>query len=205
MTSKRKSDRPRIVEIAEAAQVSTATVDRVLNDRPGVREATRLRVQAVAVELGYIFREQLSGEGSRIVFLLPDGTNRYLLNLAGLLESEQLEALRSGFRCECHLVKRFDAVAMAEAIRHHGSNASAIAVMALEHPLVREAVNEVVRNGCVVVTIITDITHCNRQAYVGLNNNAAGRTAAYLMSRFCKEQKGDVAMIAGSLNYRAHT
>jgi len=201
---KRKSDRPRIVEIAKAAHVSTATVDRVLNNRPGVREATVIRVQAAAIELGYIFKEQVSGETASLVFLLPDGTNRYLHNLAGLLDSEHFAALRSGFHCECHLVKRFDAVAMAEAIRHHGGKATAIAVMALEHPLVREAINEVVRNGCIVVTIITDITHCNRHAYVGLNNHAAGRTAAYLMSRFCKQQKGDVAMIAGSLNYRAH-
>lgn len=203
-TSKRKSNRPRIVEIAKAAQVSTATVDRVLNNRPGVREATVLRVQAAAIELGYIFKEQLSDEAAQIVFLLPDGTNKYLLNLAGLLDSENFAALHSGFRCEAQFVKSFDAVAMSEAIRHYGTRARAIAVMGLEHPLVREAVNDVVRDGCIVVTIITDITHCNRHAYVGLNNHAAGRTAAHLMARFCKQDEGDVALIAGSLSYRAH-
>ena len=35
---------PTITEIARASGCSTATVDRVLNERPGVREVTRKRV-----------------------------------------------------------------------------------------------------------------------------------------------------------------
>ena len=41
-----------IQQIAEAAGVSTATVDRVLNDRPGVNPATVERVRAVMQTLG---------------------------------------------------------------------------------------------------------------------------------------------------------
>ncbi len=37
---------PTVKEVAEAANVAPATVDRVLNKRPGVRESTRLRVIA---------------------------------------------------------------------------------------------------------------------------------------------------------------
>ena len=42
---------PTIHEIAAVSGVGTATVDRVLNGRPGVREATRLRVLQAVDEL----------------------------------------------------------------------------------------------------------------------------------------------------------
>src|SRR6185295_904514 len=41
-----------ITQIAEAAGVSTATVDRVLNNRPGVNQGTVERVRAVMQNLG---------------------------------------------------------------------------------------------------------------------------------------------------------
>ena len=42
-----------ILDIAKAARFSTATVDRVLNNRPGVRESTRAAILKVAAELKY--------------------------------------------------------------------------------------------------------------------------------------------------------
>jgi len=44
--------RPTIRDVAAAAGVSKATVDRVINDRPGVRSRTRARVLGVAEQLG---------------------------------------------------------------------------------------------------------------------------------------------------------
>ena len=37
-------------------------------------------------------------------------------------------------------------------------------------------------------TLISDLSHSRRVAYVGLDNRAAGRTAAYLMARFMGPQ-----------------
>ncbi len=45
--------RPTIKQVAKVAGVSTQTVSRVINDRPDVAAATRDRVQAAVVELGY--------------------------------------------------------------------------------------------------------------------------------------------------------
>jgi DNA-binding LacI/PurR family transcriptional regulator len=42
-----------IVDVARAAKVSTATVSRVLNDRPGVRSETATQVQAAVAALNY--------------------------------------------------------------------------------------------------------------------------------------------------------
>src|SRR5437870_8738154 len=45
--------RPTIADVARAAGVSRGAVSFALNDRPGVADATRARILAVAAELGY--------------------------------------------------------------------------------------------------------------------------------------------------------
>jgi len=40
--------------------------------------------------------------------------------------------------------------------------------MGIEHPVVREAINQVSKRGTPVVTIISDVSHCDRAAFVGL-------------------------------------
>src|SRR3546814_16876208 len=78
--------------------------------------------------------------------------------------------------------------------------------MALEHPKVREAVAELADQGIPSVTLVSDLSHSRRSAYVGLDNRAAGRTAAHLIGRFLGPARrgAKVAMLAGSLSYRAH-
>ena len=46
-------DRPTIADLAKAAGVGTATVDRVLNGRQNVREETVRRVHEAAEKIGY--------------------------------------------------------------------------------------------------------------------------------------------------------
>ena len=46
--------RPTTKDLAEAAGVSLATVDRVLNDRPNVSTRSRERVQQAIAEIGYV-------------------------------------------------------------------------------------------------------------------------------------------------------
>ncbi len=49
-----KTGRVTISDVARRASVSIKTVSRVANRQPGVRDATRLRVQDVIDELGYV-------------------------------------------------------------------------------------------------------------------------------------------------------
>ena len=52
--------------------------------------------------------------------------------------------------------------------------------------------------------MISDPAHSRRAAYIGLDNRAAGRTAAYLLGRFIGNRAAKVALIAGSLSYAGH-
>jgi hypothetical protein len=77
-----------IVDVARAAGVSTATVDRVLNGRDGVRALTRDRVIAAARETGYLAVASAAvptRERLQLDFVLQSGPNTFMDLLAGHL------------------------------------------------------------------------------------------------------------------------
>src|SRR6187402_598516 len=66
----------RLAEVAKQVGVSEATVSRVLNEKPGVSEATRQAVLTALDVLGYERPSKLRGERARLVGLfLPELQN----------------------------------------------------------------------------------------------------------------------------------
>jgi LacI family transcriptional regulator len=199
---------PRVPDVARAAGVSTATVDRVLHGRPGVRQVTVERVLKAAIELGYVLDAGRYATQARtpmrLVFLLPAGSNRFLTLLGQLIAQSQQHFRAFGMSARVEFIRSFSPDLLARALRQAGRTADGVAFMALEHPAVREAVNNLAERGIPAITLISDIANSRRAAYVGLDNRSVGRTAGYLMARFIGRRPAKVAMIAGSLSYRAH-
>jgi hypothetical protein len=79
-----------------------------------------------------------------------------------------------------------------------------VATIALDHPKVRAAIDDAASRGVRVVTLVSDAPSSRRLHYVGIDNPAAGRTAAALMGRFLRGRRGSVGVIAGSLALRDH-
>jgi LacI family transcriptional regulator len=199
----------RISDLAQAAGVSSATVDRVLNGRAGVRPQTAERVLKAAAALGYLGEhEARTGMAQRpmnLVFLLPGGNNRYLRMLGDYVDGADEAWAPFPIKCRTQLVESFNPAELAARLLHHGQRCDGIAMMALEHPLVRDAVAALAERGVPVVTLISDLSNARRVAHIGIDNRAAGRTAGLLLGRFMgPAPRGKIAMIAGSLNYRAH-
>jgi LacI family transcriptional regulator len=198
----------RIADIAREAGVGTATVDRVLNGRSGVGASTAQRVVDVARRLKYT-GVGLESEAARPAtlsfdFLLPSGPHsffRLVEEAIGSVREHQPGFTASAVR---HEIERFNPGALAEALLRIGPHSKGVALVALEHPQVREAVNAVSASGVPVVTMISDLSNSSRLGYVGIDNRAAGRTAGHLLGRFMGSGPGEVAMIAGSLSYRGH-
>jgi LacI family transcriptional regulator len=199
---------PLMTDVARAARVSLSTVDRVLNRRGGVKPRTAERVLKAALATGLIGEGEharLSRVGlPNIAFLLPMGTNPYLRLLGAKVRMMADSRPRPAAALRCLFIESFNAGALAMAIRRQARWAGGIAFMAIEHPLVREAVEEVSAAGTRLVTIVSDLPNSGREAYVGLDNQAAGRTAAFLLGRFRRAAAGSVALVAGSRTYRAH-
>ena len=199
----------RLSDVARAAQVSAATADRVLNRRKGVRERTVHRVLRAALDLGYLsaaeYERLACPRPPNVAVLLPMGNNPYLRLLGDKLRALAASRSRDGARVRCFFIDSFDAGALAAAIRHQAAWADGIAFLAIDHPAVSEAVEDVTAAGKHVVTVVSDLPHPGRAAYFGLDNRAAGRTAGYLLGRFCGGGGGSVALVAGSPIYRAHS
>ena len=157
MPSTPPTPRTRIVDIAREAGVSTATVDRVLNRRSGVRETTVQRVLRIAGNLDYLpeasLFESLRPKPLRLSFLLPSGTNRYLRMLGDMVASSEEHLAPFNVRCRNHFIEGFNPDVLAERLLYHGRRCDGVAFMALEHPRVREAVAILAEEGVPVVTL----------------------------------------------------
>ena len=108
--------RATIREIARAAGVSTATVDRTLNNRSGVKARTRNQVLDAAVRLGYLPEHRVAAPGPAagavtIDFVLPGGTNTFLKLLSEHLGAIA-EARRSEAEVRVHHIEGFNPEAL---------------------------------------------------------------------------------------------
>ncbi|AVA22971.1 MULTISPECIES: LacI family DNA-binding transcriptional regulator [unclassified Rhizobium] len=201
--------RPTVYDIAAAAGVSLATVDRVLNRRPGVRLVTREKVEAAIRDIGYVrdvaAANLAKGRVYPLVFILPTGDNSFM---NGLYAEVRQAMMRSTFdRTEIRIVEvpAFDAPALVAALDAlQGLNLAGVALVATDAPEVRAAVDRLVAARIPVVTLVSDLTDSTRHHYAGVDNIAAGRTAARLLGRFLGGQKGDVTVLAGSMLVRDH-
>ncbi len=197
--------RATLIDIAKQAGVSTATVDRVLNNRPGVRERTRDIVLQTASRLGYISTPgeiSISRAPVTLDFILPNGTNTFIQNLARSLET--ISAERGDIDLRLHFIEGFDPYALADALLKLAGNSVAAGVIALDHPVVREALRQLRKSGTIVFTMISDISNVPREGYIGIDNRAAGRLSGYLLGRLLPRTPSKLALFAGSMSYRGH-
>lgn len=202
----RTMGRARLTDIAREAGVSSATVDRVLNNRPGVRPRTQAAVRQAALRLGYLDPLSERGESGielyRIEVVLPAGTNSFMLDFRR--HFQQLSALHPEALTTVHSIEGFNPDSLAAKLAEFGSPEQGVAVVAIDHPTVREAMRALHRRGSPIIALNSDIHHVPRVGYVGIDNRSAGRLAGYLVGRLLKPGQHRVALFAGSLSYRGH-
>ncbi len=195
--------RSTLTDVAREAGVSAATVDRVLNNRPGVRARTREIVVETARRLGVLPDGAEAAVGTiALDFVLPEGTNSFIRSLGAEIEAQA--AARPGLAVRVTTVEGFAPETLAATLRGLRGASDGVGLIALDHPAVREAMRSLAEGGVPVVTLATDVLHVPRTAYVGIDNRQAGRLAGYVLGRLLGGRAAKVALFAGSLSYRGH-
>jgi LacI family transcriptional regulator len=200
--------RATLEDVARVAGVSLATVDRVVNRREGVREKTIARVEAAVARLGYradpLAARLARNQSFRFAFILPTGSNSFMMNLTEQVERTADWLVGQRAFIDILHVDVFDPDALAGALEQLPSAYQGVATIALDHPRVRAAIDDLAARNVAVVTLVSDAPSSRRMHYVGIDNPAAGRTVATLMGRFLSGRKGAVGVIVGSLSLRDH-
>jgi LacI family transcriptional regulator, galactose operon repressor len=183
----------RIREIAVQAGLSERTVDRVLNNRGQVRESTVREVHQAIADLDRQ-RSQLRLSGRTFVIdVVMQAPQRFSSAVRDALESELPSLRPAAVRSRFHFretVPVENLVAMLDRIQSRGSHG-----VILKAPDVPEIINacwRLMRARIPVVTLVTDLPGSQRLAYIGMDNRAAGATAAYLMGQWLGDRPGDV-------------
>lgn len=184
--------------------MSLATVDRVLNERAGVRATTVQKVQSAVDELGFVRDVSAANlarrRGYRLKFLLPRSDGGFIGGIVDRI-TEANEAFGvDRVVAEVQFLPENDplaATSLLDSILF--SDIDGVAIMAPATPQVRDAVARLRGRGVSVVTFVSRQPHDEPGGFIGIDNLAAGRTAAKLMGRYLGESTGDILVVCESM------
>jgi LacI family transcriptional regulator len=134
-----------IQDVARTAGVSLATVDRVLNRRAGVKPATIDRVQSAIRQLNYqpdrLAARLARAREYRFCFIFPSGNNSFMVALGEEVRAAAERMASERVSIDLLLTDVFDGEVLAATLESIGDTHDGVAVVALDHTGVREAIN----------------------------------------------------------------
>lgn len=203
------ANRPTIKDLAQAAGVGVATVDRALNSRSNVRQETLDRVLEAAERIGYptrvltARREDKSRPLIKFGFVLHKGAQEFYRNFARELQ----KAVESRTDIRGRAVIRFAASQapddFAKEILEVSRDCDVIATSAVNHPSLSDLAGKLIGEGIPIFALLNDFAQGVRQNYLGLNNVKVGRIAAWMIVAQVRTF-GKVAVFVGGNRWHGH-
>lgn len=197
-----------IKQIAELANVSRGTVDRVIHGRYGVDSEVRERVEKIINELGY--KPNMIAKALKVsqrsltvgVIVPPEDLTFYDSVNSGIRSAAEVYE-PYGIKIICATMKKMDAEGWAQAARElKKSDVRGLITFALDVPPICEKINELSKI-MPVITYNTDFRTSDRLCFVGQQHIAGGRTAGDLISK-CIRKEGKILMLTGLNTMLAH-
>jgi LacI family transcriptional regulator len=193
----------RLTDIATAANVGTATVERVLNARGNVRPETAQKVFLAARKLGYDRRLPAPYHGIiriEVIMVRPDTPFFSRLNNA-------FKSISATIDPSIVIHRTFLDEKDPTVVAHHIANApfrrSGLVIVAPDHPDVRARLREAKAAGVALVHIVSRIGDHN-VPFIGIDNYAAGRTAAFYIANMLQARSGTLVALCHSNVYPVH-
>jgi LacI family transcriptional regulator len=190
-------------QISHQAGLSMATIDRVLHNRDGVRRVTIARVKQALRELRNQ-QEQMFVKGRQFMIdVVMEAPDRFTTLLREALEAEMQNFRPAIFRSRFHLNEVIEVPKIVKQLRAIGLRGShGVLLKAPDHPAIVEAIERLSELKIPVITVATDVQHSKRLNYIGIDNRAAGETAAYLVASWMARKKDGVLVVLSSTGFR---
>ena len=189
---------PTVRDIAALSGFAPATVDRALNGRPGVRDATREKVLAAHRKLSHAAN---AAPPLQIGLMCESGVT---FNRAVEAAADAINRTYPGaaIKDDYTETSKFDPIGFSKGIAEIGDEAAGLILVAREHPAVNNAVRGLRRRGIPVVCLTTDLPSSRRSTYVGNDQHAAGSVAAQLIGNAMPRAPQNVLLVV-SVAYRS--
>jgi LacI family transcriptional regulator len=158
-----------------------------------VRASTAGEVQQAIADLDRQRSQLRLGGRTFMIDVVMQAPERFTSTVRDALEAELPYLRPAAVRSRFHFRETCppeELVAMLDRIRTRGSQG--VILKALDLPEVITACWRLIRAGIPVVTLVTDLPGSQRLAYIGMDNRAAGATAAYLMGQWLGDRPGNV-------------
>lgn len=197
---------PTMEDVAKAAGVGVATVDRVINRRAPVRADTAQRVLEAAESLGFrrsgLIRRRISEQQRplKLGFLLQSQGSPFYKELGDALRQTVQAMNHPQASPLIEFMDDFTPRKVAERLLAMGREVDAVALVAADHPVVNQAIETLHAQAVPVFAFVTDLTAPSIAGYVGIDNRKMGRTAAWAVAKLC-QRPGKIGLILGSHRY----
>ncbi len=182
--------------------MGTATVERVLNERGGVRPETVEKVIRALRDVDYPRRIPGKHQGlMRIDVLLVNPKQTFFERLARAF-ARIAATLDPAISVHRTFMDESNPEAIARKLMDPAIRRSAVIIAAPEHPAVRRALFALRERGVPIIQIVSRMNGLDAD-YIGIENAAAGRMAGLLMSGL-QRRAGRVIAMCHSGIYEAH-
>ena len=196
-----------LLDLAQALNLSTATVHRALYDHDSVRPATKARVRQVAKELGYrpnlAARFLKSNRAFRISVNTLQGTTSFWDEVRAGISDEVLSQPVQNMELEFRTYPRLgegDEEAFAAAVDSH---ADGIITFPSRPRALQQWIRRVAPSKIPVICVATDAPGSGRQGVVSVDTMVSGSLAADLMGKFM-QGSGKVAVTLSAMSIQEH-
>ena len=194
-----------MTDVAKAAGVGVATVDRVINRRARVRPETAKKVLAAAEALGFVrtglIKDRINDNtaGHRLGFLLQKTSEFYNELGQALSDATQTQTLSLG-RCVVSFLDDLTPTSVVKALMSLSKKVDAIALVAADHPLISQAISDLRLRGIPTFALVSDLSSQDCAGFVSVDHRMMGRSAAWTMSQQLPA-KSKIGLMIGSHRY----
>jgi LacI family transcriptional regulator, galactose operon repressor len=198
-----------IRKIAEIANVSRGTVDKVLHNRPGVSDLVRDKVRKVAVALDYrpnIVGKALAGQQhpKTIGVIIAPDYNPFVEDIKIGVQAARDEIFDYGYNIDMRVLNTLDAQEQVNILDSFIENSvDGVALFSIDSEKIRKKIDAIVAQGLPVVTYNSDIRNSNRICFVGQDHYKGGFVAGDLMSNILPTDS-EVIIITSLLELACH-